>query len=243
MAFTDPPYNVPIGRHVSGMGAIQHREFAMASGEMTNAEFTQFLTGAFELMVRHCHDGSLLYICMDWRHMGELQTAGSVCGELKNVCVWCKSNSGMGSLYRSQHELVFVYKVGTARHRNNVRLGKHGRNRTNVWNYSSVNSFGRTTDEGNLLELHPAVKPVAMVVDAILDCTARGDMVLDPFLGSGTTLLAAERTGRCCFGLELDPLYVDVIIRRWQHHTGDTARHVGTGRSFDEMVANGGRND
>ena len=143
----------------------------------------------------------------------------------------------MGSLYRSQHELVFVFKQGRGRHRNNVQLGKHGRDRSNLWSYPGARTLSRTSDEGNLLALHPTVKPVRLVADALLDCTARGDIVLDPFLGSGTTLLAAERVGRVCRGLEIDPLYADTAIRRWQAHTGDEARHAESGRSFDEIAA------
>ena len=237
MVFTDPPYNVPIAGHVSGLGAIQHREFAMAAGEMTRPEFTAFLETALGLAARHSRDGALHYICMDWRHMGELLAVGQeVFTELKNLCVWAKDNAGMGSLYRSQHELVFVFKCGTAAHRNNVELGRHGRHRSNLWSYPGVNSFGRQSEEGNLLALHPTVKPIRLVADAILDCTARGEVVLDPFLGSGTTLLAAERVGRCARGLELDPLYVDTAIRRWQALTGDAARHAASGQSFDTLA-------
>src|SRR5262249_45390851 len=163
-------------------------------------------------------------------------TAGrEVYSELKNVCVWAKHNAGMGSFYRSQHELAFVFKHGHAAHRNNIQLGQYGRNRTNVWTYPGANSFGHGTEEGNLLALHPTVKPVALVADAIMDCSARSDIVLDGFLGSGSTVIAAERTGRCCYGLELDPLYVDVIIRRWQTFTGEKARHAASGKSFDEF--------
>jgi hypothetical protein len=238
MVFTDPPYNVPIGGHVSGLGAIRHREFAMASGEMTTQQFTTFLTEVTTLLARHGAPGSLHYLCMDWRHLGELLAAGkAVYDELKNICVWVKSNAGMGSLYRSQHELVLVFKHGTAPHRNNVDLGRHGRHRSNVWHYPSISSFGRGGEEGNLLALHPTVKPVRMVADAILDCTARGEAILDPFLGSGTTVLAAERTRRRCFGIELDPLYVDTAIRRWQAYTGDVARHARSGESFDDIAA------
>lgn len=238
MIFTDPPYNVPIQCHVSGLGAVRHREFAMASGEMTASEFTRFLRTALSLLARQSRDGALHFVCMDWRHMNELLAAGGeVYAELKNLCVWAKDNAGMGSLYRSQHELVFVYKHGTASHRNNVQLGTHGRNRTNLWRYPGVNSFGRKGEEGNLLALHPTVKPVQLVADAILDCSARGEGVLDAFLGSGTTLIAAERVGRCCYGLEIDPHYVDTTIRRWQALTGDAARHARSGITFDEMAA------
>jgi DNA modification methylase len=235
MVFTDPPYNVRIDGHATGLGANRHREFAMASGEMTHAEFQNFLLGACVLLARHSTDGSIHYICMDWRHSGELLAASrTVYSEQKNTCVWVKSNAGMGSLYRSQHEFVFVFKNGHAPHRNNVQLGRFGRYRSNVWNYPGANSLGRGTEEGNLLALHPTVKPVKLVADAILDCSARGDLVLDPFMGSGSTLMAAERVGRCCFGLEIDPLYVDTVIRRWQAQTGDAAVHDATGRRFND---------
>jgi DNA modification methylase len=235
MVFTDPPYNVPIEGHASGLGAIHHRPFPMAAGEMSKAAFTAFLGLACRNLAAFSVGGSLHYVCMDWRHLDELLTAGGEAyGELKNVCVWIKDNPGMGSLYRSQHELVFVFKQRGGSHRNNVQLGQFGRNRSNVWRYPGINSFARSTGEGNLLALHPTVKPVAMVADAILDCTARGDIVLDAFLGSGTTVIAAERIGRRCYGLELDPVYVDTAIRRWQALTGGNARHVASGRSFDD---------
>lgn len=238
MVFTDPPYNVPIAGHVSGLGAIEHREFAKASGEMNPAEFTTFLTSALGLLVKHSRQGSIHYVCMDWRHLTELLAAGAATySEFKNLCVWAKDNAGMGSLYRSQHELVLVFKAGRGAHRNNVELGRNGRHRSNVWRYPGVNSFGRSTDEGNLLALHPTVKPVALIADAILDCSARGEIVLDPFLGSGTTLIAAERVGRRCYGLELDPLYTDTIIRRWQALTGDAAVHVASGATFDSVAS------
>lgn len=222
---TDPPFNLAVAGCISGLGTVTHREFAMASGEMSRAEFVAFLARIFENLTSVSVDGSLHYIFMDHRHIGEMMAAGeSTYTELLNLCVWVKDNGGMGSLYRSQHELVFVWKSGKAAHRNNVELGRHGRYRTNVWNYPGANSFsGRTGEEGNLLHLHPTVKPVALVADAILDCTARGDIVLDPFLGSGTTLLAAERVGRIAYCMEIDPVYVDVAIRRWQRLTGDDA--------------------
>lgn len=234
VVFTDPPYNVPIDGHVTGHGAVHHREFAMASGEMTSEEFTTFLVSAFGPLVRHSKEGALHYICMDWRHLQEVLVAGlRTYTEFKNLCVWMKDNAGMGSFYRSQHELVLVFKHGKAAHRNNIQLGQHGRNRSNVWRYPGVNSFGRTTEEGNLLALHPTVKPVALVADAILDSSGRGDAVLDTFLGSGTTLVAAEKVGRVCYGLELDPLYVDTAIRRWQVRTGEQAVLAATGMTFD----------
>jgi len=237
MVFTDPPYNVPIEGHASGLGAIHHRPFPMASGEMDQAEFTAFLDHACRNLTAFSAAGSLHYLCMDWRHLTQLLAAvQEVYGELKNVCVWVKDNAGMGSLYRSQHELVLVFKQHGGPHRNNVQLGRYGRNRSNVWRYPGANSFARCGGEGNLLALHPTVKPVAMVADAILDCSARGEIVLDAFLGSGTTVIAAERTGRRCCALELDPGYVDTAIRRWQTLTGDKARHAATGCYFDDLV-------
>jgi DNA modification methylase len=237
IVLTDPPYNVPIEGHASGLGRIHHRPFPMASGEMDHAEFAAFLGQVCRNLAAFSTSGSLHYIFMDWRHLHALLVAGrQAYGELKNLCVWVKDNAGMGSLYRSQHELVLVFKQRAGSHRNNVQLGQFGRHRTNVWRYSGANSFARRSEEGNLLALHPTVKPVAMVADAILDCSARGDIVLDAFLGSGTTVIAAERTGRRCRGLELDPGYVDTAIRRWQAFTGDKARHAITGRDFDDLA-------
>jgi hypothetical protein len=237
VVFTDPLYNVSIDGHASGLGAIHHRPFPMASGEMNGAEFTAFLRQAFGNLAASTIDGALHYICMDWRHVDELLAAGrGAYGEPKNLCVWVKDNAGMGSLYRSQHELIFVYKHGRQRHRNNVQLGQFGRNRSNVWHYPGANSFARCGAEGNLSALHPTVKPVAMIADAILDSSARGDIVLDGFLGSGTTVIAAERTGRRCYGIELDPVYVDTIIRRWQGLTGGSADHAASGRGFDDLA-------
>jgi DNA modification methylase len=218
-AFTDPPYNVAIDGHVSGNGQIKHREFAMASGEMSVAEFTGFLTSGLSLICANTIAGGLIYTCMDWRHMLEMLTAGSAAGcGLTNLCIWAKSNGGLGSLYRSRHELIFVFKNGKEPHLNNIQLGRFGRNRTNVWNYHGVSNFTRKGTK-RTLEYHPTVKPILLVSDAILDSTKRNDIVLDPFLGSGTTLLAAERTERRCYGIELDPLYVDTAIERWQRMT------------------------
>jgi len=236
LVFVDPPFNVKINGHVSGNGAIRHREFAMASGEMTEAQFTDFLRQTCQQLAAHSADGAVHYVCMDWRHVGELLAAGGdAYSELLNICVWAKHNAGMGSLYRSQHELVFVFKNGDACHCNNVQLGKFGRNRTNIWQYRGINDFGRETEEGNLLAMHPTVKPVALVADAILDCSHRGDIVLDAFLGSGTTLIACERTGRRCRGIEIDSLYVDTAIRRWRKHTGADAVHAATGKTFSAV--------
>jgi DNA modification methylase len=238
IVFADPPFNVRIDQNVCGNGAIHHREFPMATGEMSEGEFVAFLTAVLRLLARHSTPGSVHFICMDWRHMRELLAAGNqIYGGLLNLCVWVKNNGGMGSFYRSRHELVFVFRNGKGSHRNNVMLGKYKRNRTNVWEYAGVNTLSRQGDEGNLLALHPTVKPVALVADALLDCSARGDTVLDSFIGSGTTLIAAERVGRVCYGMELDPLYVDVAIRRWQRHTGDRAIHAASGKCFDEIAA------
>jgi DNA modification methylase len=238
VVFVDPPYNVPIEGNVSGHGSIHHCEFAMASGEMTEAEFVAFLTTSLRLLARHSTSGSIHFVCMDWRHASELLAAGNQIYEaLLNLCVWVKNNGGIGSFYRSRHELVFVFKSAKGPHRNNVQLGRYGRNRTNVWEYPSVSGISRQGDEGNLLALHPTVKPVALIADALLDCSARGGIVLDGFLGSGSTLIAAERVGRVCYGIEIDPIYVDVAIRRWQRHTGDHAIHAPTGKRFDDLAA------
>jgi DNA modification methylase len=238
LIFVDPPYNVEIDGHACGNGAVHHRDFAMASGEMNEAEFVAFLTTSLRLLARYSTSNSIHFVCMDWRHMDELLAAGrQIYDALLNLCIWVKNNGGLGSFYRSRHELVFVFRNGKGRHRNNVQLGQYGRNRTNIWEYPGVNSGSRHGEVGNLLALHPTVKPVALVADAILDCSARGDIVLDTFLGSGTTLVAAERVGRTCFGIEIDPLYVDITIRRWQRHTGDRAIHFATGKSFDDLAA------
>ncbi len=236
LVFIDPPYNVPIDGHVCGLGSVQHPDFAMASGEMSEAEFTQLLKTVCGHLVAHSVDGAIHFVCMDWRHVHELLTAArGLYAEQKNLCIWNKDNGGMGSLYRSKHELVFVFKAGLGPHINNVELGKHGRYRTNVWDYAGVNSLraGRLEE----LALHPTVKPVALVADAILDCSNRGGLVLDCFLGSGTTLIAAEKTGRRAAGMELDPTYVDTALRRWQQFTGREAMQAETGRSFAEEGA------
>ena len=234
MVFTDPPYNVPIDGHVCGLGKVKHREFAMAAGEMSKAEFTAFLSTVFSNLADASVGGAIQFVCIDWRHIGEIVAAGTEAyTEFKNLCVWTKTNGGMGSLYRSQHELVFVFKSGTAPHINNVELGKHGRYRTNVWSYAGINSFREGRDEE--LALHPTVKPVGLVADAILDCSKRGGIVLDAFAGSGTTLVAAERTGRKGYGIELDPKYCDVIVKRLDQVAKLDATHAETGKTFAEL--------
>ena len=225
MIFSDPPYNVKIDGHVGGSGKVKHREFAMASGEMTVPEFTIFLTEAFCGMAEHSMDGSIHFLCMDWRHMGEMLAAGhAVYDELKNLIVWAKDNGGMGTFYRSRHELIFVFKKGTAAHLNSFELGQHGRYRTNVWNYRGVNTMraGRMEE----LNLHPTVKPVQMIVDAIKDVSGRGEIVLDVFGGSGSTLIAADKTGRRARLVELDPIYCDRILTRWERHAKDAAEQL-----------------
>jgi DNA modification methylase len=235
MVFTDPPYNVPIAGHVLSRGA-RHHEFAFASGEMSTAEFIAFLTQTLGLCVRHSRAGSIHYVCMDWRHVSELIEAGrSVYTELKNICVWVKTNAGQGSFYRSQHELVLVFKSGSEPHLNTFELGQHGRTRTNVWTYAGVNTFraGRLDE----LTMHPTVKPVALVADAMKDCSRRNGLVLDPFMGSGTTIMAGEKVGRRVRGIECDPTYVDVAIRRWQAFTRADAVLEETGQTFEEVQA------
>src|SRR5882757_2465296 len=232
--FTDPPYNVRIDGHVSGLGRIKHREFAMASGEMSENQFIEFLSKVYALLCEYSTDGSIHQICMDWRHVREMMAAGDAnYSELKNVCIWNKSNAGMGTFYRSKHEFVFVWKNGTAPHLNTFELGQYGRHRTNVWDYDGVNTMrvGRLDE----LAMHPTVKPVAMVADAIKDCSKRGSLILDPFCGSGTILIAAEKTGRRARAIELDPKYVDVAIRRWEQYTGKIAVLAPLGETFDEV--------
>src|SRR5262245_40642547 len=235
LVFTDPPYNVPVNGHVCGLGRVRHREFAMASGEMSEPAFTQFLATTLSLAVNASRDGALHFVCMDWRHLFELFSASRpLYDDVLNLCVWNKSNGGMGSFYRSKHELVAVFKVGTAPHINNVELGRHGRNRSNVWDYPGVNTF----KAGRLDELasHPTVKPVALVADVLKDASRRADLVLDPFAGSGTTIIAAEKTGRMAHALEIDPAYADVIVQRWQSYTGKRACFATTGTTFEELA-------
>lgn len=231
--FTDPPYNVPIDGFVGGKGKVKHRTFAMGCGEMTEAEFEGFLACTLGPGAEHMKDGAIAFVCMDWRHMKELLAAGEkVFDELKNLCVWTKTNGGMGSLYRSQHELVFVFKQGSAPHSNNVELGRFGRNRTNVWSYAGANVFKEGRDDE--LAMHPTVKPVGLIVDALKDVSERGDVVLDPFGGSGSTLIAAERCGRTARLIELDPTYCDVIIARFQDYTGKDVMLVSSSQTFDQ---------
>ncbi len=232
LVFTDPPYNVPIDGHVSGLGKVQHREFAFASGEMSETQFTEFLTESLSAMSAIMRDGAIAFVCMDWRHMGELMAAGRAAfTELKNLVVWNKTNGGMGAFYRSKHELIFVFKLGAAEHTNSFGLGETGRYRTNVWDYAGISSMSASRSKE--LAMHPTVKPVALVADAIRDCSKRGDIVVDGFGGSGSTLIAAEKTGRVARLIEYDPLYCDTIVRRWEHLTGKRATLASTGTEFE----------
>jgi DNA modification methylase len=233
--FADPPYNVPIDGHVGGLGSITPREFAMARGEMSEAQFTHFLNTIFVNVADVSLDGAISFVFMDWRHIAEILAAAKpVYSEFKNLCVWNKDNGGMGSFYRSKHELIFVFKKGTAPHVNTIELGRNGRYRTNVWDYRGANTLrpGRLDD----LAMDPTVKPVALVIDALKDCSRRGEIVLDPFSGSGTTIIAAEKSQRRARAVEIDPLYVDVAIRRWEKLTGSQAIHGLNGRTFAQVA-------
>jgi DNA modification methylase len=234
LIFTDPPYNVPIDGNVGGKGSIHHRDFAYACGEMTPGQFTEFLTIALKNAAATAKPGAIAFVCMDWRHMRELLDAGEAAfSEWKNLCVWNKTNAGLGTFYRSKHELVFVFKVGSDTHTNSFELGGTGRYRTNVWDYDGITSAGANRTD---LEMHPTVKPVAMIADAIRDCSRRGEIVLDTFGGSGSTLIAAEMCGRQARLVECDQLYCDTIVRRWETYTGKRATLV-DGRAFEDVAA------
>jgi DNA modification methylase len=235
LVFTDPPYNVAIDGNVCGLGSVKHREFAFASGEMSRVQFVSFLQETLGNIARVMRDGAIAYVCMDWRHISELTEAGETSfTELKNLVVWNKTNGGMGAFYRSKHELVFVFKQGTAPHTNSFGLGETGRYRTNVWDYAGISSIG--ANRSDELAMHPTVKPVALIADAIRDCSRRGEIVLDGFGGSGSTLIAAEKTGRRARLIEYDPLYCDTIIRRWQDYTGKHAVLIGTDYKFIDVA-------
>lgn len=235
LVFTDPPYNVPIDGNVCGLGSVRHREFAFASGEMSDAQFIAFLTDALGSAADRMRDGAIAFVCMDWRHIGEVLAAGrAVFTEFKNLVVWNKSNAGMGTFYRSKHELIFVFKQGAAPHTNSFGLGDTGRYRTNVWDYAGISSMG--SNRGDELAMHPTVKPVALIADAIRDCSKRGQIVLDCFGGSGSALIAAEKTGRQARLIEYDEFYCDTIVRRWEQLTGKYARLGATGDSYEAVV-------
>jgi DNA modification methylase len=239
LVFTDPPYNVPILGHASGLGRVKHKDFSMAAGEMTEEAYVDFLQATLSCMRDVLADGGIAFVCIDWRHVEQaIRASKSVGLSLKNICVWVKTNGGMGTFYRSRHEFILVLKKGESPHVNSFGLGDTGRYRTNVWEYAGVNTFRR----GRLEELasHPTVKPTTLVVDAIKDCSRRRDLILDPFAGSGTTIIAAEKTGRRARAMEIDPHYCDVIVRRWQAYTGKSAVHTATGLSFEEIEAKRG---
>ena len=234
LIFTDPPYNVKIDGNVGGLGTIKHREFAFASGEMSETAFTGFLQETLGNCATNAKNGAIAFVCMDWRHIREVMEAGAkVFTELKNLCVWNKTNGGMGTFYRSKHELVFVYKIGDAPHTNSFELGQNGRYRTNVWDYAGISSLGKNRSEE--LAMHPTVKPVALVADAIKDCSKRGEIVLDAFGGSGSPLIAAETCGRKARLIEYDPIYCDTIIARWEAFTGKSACNAASGQNFEDV--------
>jgi len=234
MVFTDPPYNVRVNGHICGLGKVKHDEFEMASGEMSQTEFEDFLADTMTRLVEFSTDGSIHYVCMDWRHMWEMLVAGrKAYTELKNLIVWNKDNGGMGAFYRSKHELIFAFKNGTAKHINNFELGQHGRYRTNVWDCPGISSMSVTRSEE--LAMHPTVKPIALVAEAMIDCSRTNGIVLDAFSGSGTTIMAAEKTGRRARAIELAPRYVDTAVRRWQKETGNKAVLQGSKLTFDDM--------
>ncbi|WP_126244137.1 DNA modification methylase [Chitinophaga rhizosphaerae] len=242
LVFTDPPYNVKIDSIVN-LGAVQHKEFGMGSGEMSPAEFTGFLRTVLTSFLQNTKPGSIFFVCMDWKHMTELLSAAEGNSlEMKNLVVWVKDNGGMGSFYRSRHELIFVFKNGDAPHINNFELGQYGRYRTNVWEYTGSNSIGNPDREH--ARLHPTVKPLKLVADAILDCSRINGIVLDYFLGSGTTLIAAEQTQRRAYGLELDPSYVELIIRRYHNYMTRQSqpvvfRHMNGRIELNDIIRNG----
>lgn len=230
---TDPPYNVPTAGHIRT--TQKHAEFAMAAGEMDDQDFTEFLSRSITASLPYMDATALYYLFMDWRHVGNLNTAAKYNGMIQqNLCVWSKTNAGMGSFYRSQHELVGVYSRSD-RFQNNIQLGSSGRYRTNVWVYEGVNSFSATRADD--LTDHPTIKPTQMIADIILDCTSIGDWVYDPFLGSGTTCQAAEQTRRRCLGIEYEPRYVDVALKRLKDRCGLDATHMVSGLPFAEIAA------
>jgi DNA modification methylase len=235
VCFVDPPYNIKVDGFITGKGRHRHREFVQGAGEMSTDEYFGLLRDSFLVLKESCSPRALMYACIDWRHVMEMTVAGRACDmPLYTICVWTKTNGGMGGIYRNAHELVCVFRAGTEAPLDNVELGRHGRNRTNVWSYPGMSSFGKEHDK--LLGSHPTVKPVTMIADVLRDVTKRGDIVLDTFLGSGSTLMAAQETGRICCGVELDPLYVDVAIRRWQNATGREAVLTETGEPFNDVA-------
>ncbi|WP_172842522.1 DNA modification methylase [Bradyrhizobium erythrophlei] len=235
VCFVDAPYNIKVDGFITGKGRHRHREFIQGAGELSTDEYFALLRDSLLVLKRNCTPAALIYSCIDWRHVMEMTVAGRACDmPLYTICVWTKTNGGMGGIYRNAHELVCVFRAGAEHPLDNVELGRHGRNRTNVWSYPGMSSFGKERDK--LLGSHPTVKPVTMISDVLRDVTKRGDVVLDTFLGSGSTLMAAQETGRVCCGVELDPLYVDVTIHRWQNATGRDAVMAETGERFNDVA-------
>jgi hypothetical protein len=235
VCFVDAPYNLKVDGFITGKGSHRHREFLQGAGELSTDEYFELLRDSLSVLKTCCVPSALVYACIDWRHVLEMTVAGRACDmPLYTICVWTKTNGGMGGIYRNAHEFVCVFRAGADQPLDNVELGRHGRNRTTVWSYPGMSSFGKERDE--LLSSHPTVKPVAMIADVLRDVTKRGQVVLDTFLGSGSTLMAAQETGRICCGVELDPLYVDVTIRRWQNATGRDAVLVDTGEAFNNVA-------
>jgi DNA modification methylase len=233
--FIDPPYNIKVDGFISGKGRHRHRTFVQGSGELSTDEYFALLRDSLRVLKGCCASTALVYACIDWRHVMEMTVAGRACDmPLYTICVWTKTNGGMDGVYRNAHELVCVFKAGAEKPLDNVELSRRGRNRTNVWSYPGMSSFGREHDK--LLGFHPTIKPVALIADALRDVTKRGDVVLDTFLGSGSTLMAAQETARTCCGVELDPLCVDVAIRRWQNATGRDAVLTETGEPFNAVA-------
>jgi DNA modification methylase len=233
LILTDEPFNVRISGHVT---KGDHREFMMASGEMSDDEFRIFNSAWTGASVEHLCDGGLIGTFIDWRGYPIVHSAAAQVGlSPVNLIVWAKHNAGMGSLYRSQHELLPLFKKEHVSHVNNVELGKNGRWRTNVWSYPGASSIRSDSREG--LEHHPTVKPTALLVDAMLDLTNRGEIILDPFVGSGSSLIAAQSVGRRCFGVELDPGYVDICVKRYEKIYEQPAILEATGETYGELEA------
>ena len=236
LVLSDVPFNTPIAGMVSGLGKNKHVDFAMAAGEMSRSEFIAFLQNANNAFISHLRNGAMVLLFIDWRNVAEMLDAGSASKfDLKNILVWAKDNAGMGALWRSQHELICAFKHGSGKHRNNIQLGVHGRHRSNVLHYPGMNS--PTGGRGKALELHATVKPVALIADLILDVSNASDLVLDPFGGSGTTIIAAEATGRTAALCEIDAGFTDVAVRRWQDLTNEQAVLAATGETFDDLAS------
>lgn len=234
IVFTDSPYNISVSK-IGGKGKVKHSEFKMGVGELSSEQFTDFLKKIMENLCEYSEENSVHYLCMDWRNVFEMMSASKdVYSKMLNLLVWAKTNGGQGSFYRSKHELIFVFQNGTGSHINNIDLGKHGRYRCNVIECAGINSFGK---EQNNLKMHPTVKPHILIADILLDASKRGGIVLDTFLGSESTLIAAEKTGRVCRGIEIEPKYVDTCIRRYRECFGLDAYRASDDRPYLQLLA------